>query len=69
MKLLFVINNVEDAYWEYTNTGCMPAIKRRSVEIELTEEQMKKINLHFFNRNAATPIHEKIESVSPLLEE
>lgn len=45
MKLLFVINNIQEAYYEYENTGSMPAVKKRSVEIELTDEQVRKIGI------------------------
>lgn len=41
MKLLFIINNIQEAYYEYENTGSMPAVKKRSVEIELTDEQVQ----------------------------
>lgn len=68
MKLLFVINNIQEAYYEYENTGSMPAVKKRSVEIELTDEQVRKIGIRNIGYSSRTPITETIESVSLLLE-
>lgn len=68
MKLLFVINNIQEAYHEYENTGSMPAVKKRSVEIELTDEQVRKIGIRNIGYSSRTPITETIESVSLLLE-
>lgn len=68
MKLLFVINNIQEAYHEYKNTGSMPAVKKRSVEIELTDEQVRKIGIRNIGYSSRTPITETIESVSLLLE-
>lgn len=67
MKLLFVTNNIQEAYYEYENTGSMPAVKKRSVEIELTDEQVRKI-VSVIGYSSRTPITETIESVSLLLE-
>lgn len=68
MKLLFVINNIQEAYYEYENTGSMPAVKKRFVEIELTDEQVRKIGIRNIGYSSRTPITETIESVSLLLE-
>lgn len=68
MKLLFVINNIQEAYYEYENTGSMPAVKKRSVEIELTDEQVRKIGIRNIDIVVGPPITETIESVSLLLE-
>lgn len=68
MKLLFVINNIQEAYYEYENTGSMPAVKKRSVEIESTDEQVRKIGIRNIGYSSRTPIIETIESVSLLLE-
>lgn len=42
MKILIVINDMRQAYEEYTHTGVMRNVNRRAVELELTEEQVKK---------------------------
>jgi hypothetical protein len=55
MKLLFVINNIQEAYYEYENTGSMPAVKKRSVEIELTDEQVRKIGIRNIGYSSRTP--------------
>ena len=68
MKLVFVINNIQEAYYEYENTGSMPAVKKRFVEIELTDEQVRKIGIRNIGYSSRTPITETIESVSLLLE-
>lgn len=68
MKLLFVINNIQEAYYEYENTGSMPAVKKRFVEIELTDEQVRKIGIRNIGYSSRTPITETIESVSLSLE-
>lgn len=66
MKLLFVINDGDAKYVEYEHTGVLNAPSRRAVEIELTSEQVEKINIKetgFYGR-AREPIRENIESVS-----
>lgn len=55
MKLLFIINNIQEAYYEYENTGSMPAVKKRSVEIELTDEQVRKIGIRNIGYSSRTP--------------
>lgn len=58
MKLLFIINDSFMQYMEYSETGNLRALKRRSIEIELSEEQVKQIGLSE---------DERIESISLLL--
>lgn len=65
MKILFVINNMKSAYLDYEHTGVLTSVNRRCVEIELTEDQVKSINLEkTFNGEEL----ETIESVSLKLE-
>lgn len=64
MKLLFVINNIQEAYYEYENTGSMPAVKKRSVEIELTDEQVRKIGIRNIGYSSRTPPHNRDYRIS-----
>ena len=69
MKLLFVINNSDMQYMEYSETGNIPPLRRRAVEIELTKEQIEIIGLRKLSTNPRnkTDIMETIESVSLVL--
>lgn len=69
MKLLFIINNWEEVKNTYMYTGYLPAIKRRSVEIELTQEQEKLIGIRNLVANDCHPQIEQIESISMMLED
>ena len=67
IKLLFVISDSDykctlREYW-----GIEEAVRRRSVEIELTDEQIKKIGLKMLTKYNDREIYESIESVSLLL--
>jgi len=56
MKIIIVINNLPYKYMEYSSTGTLNQVDRRTVEIELTDEQISKIALDVKN--------ETIESIS-----
>lgn len=60
MKILFVINDLWSKYCDYEHTGTLNNVHRRAVEIELTEDQVKKLHI---NEKL-----EEIESVSVVLE-
>jgi len=45
MKILVIINNSLDCFDMYQATGSMPQIDRKVVEIHLTDQQAKQINL------------------------
>lgn len=65
MKILFIINDGAARYMEYEHTGVLISVKRRCVEIELSGDQVKSINLEkTFNGEEL----ETIESVSLKLE-
>lgn len=64
MKLIFIINDGLGQYIAYQATGVLNAPKRRSVEIELTKEQVDKINLKIIGTDKGIKISETIESVS-----
>lgn len=68
MKIIVIINNFEKVDDVYCNTGYMPPIKRRSVEIELTEDQKNQLRLNRLGGTGNHPLMEQIESVSILLE-
>ena len=55
MELIVIINNRMNEYEAYQHTGVMNSIKRRSIELELTPEQKKKLE---------TKHGEEIESIS-----
>lgn len=44
MKILFVINDGDGKYMDYTHTGVLNAPNRRAVEIELTPEQVEQLH-------------------------
>lgn len=44
MKLLIINNNMEQVHQAYIHTGMQIAQERWTLEIELTEEQIKRIN-------------------------
>ena len=58
MKLLFVISEYNRWYSEYVKTGHYSPLQSRSVEIELSKEQIEQIGLSE---------EESIESISLLL--
>lgn len=64
--LLIIGGEVENTYM---HTGYLPAIKRRSVEIELTQEQEKLIGICNLVANDRHPQIEQIESISIMLED
>lgn len=64
MKLIFVINDGDGRYLEYCHTGVLNAPNRRSVEIELSENQIKEIGLQKIGANCGKDVMESIESVS-----
>lgn len=64
MDLLFVINDVGSARIEYEWTGVFPAVNRRVVTIELTEEQASKVTLAYLGTNNLRSVHETIESIT-----
>lgn len=68
MKILFVINDWEQSENVYLHTGYTRPMKRRAVEIELTEQQEQLIELHQLGIDGCHPIMEQIESISLLLE-
>jgi len=67
MKLLFIITNQWVAYMDYEYTGTMPQLKKRAVEIELTDEQIKQIGLQKIGFDLGEPVMEAIESVNIML--
>lgn len=64
MKLIFVINNGEAVMLEYEYSGILNSPKRRAVEIELTPDQIDKINLQVVGFRSKVALKETIESVS-----
>lgn len=68
MKVIFVVNDKETAWIEYSHTGYMPPVGRRCVEIELTDEQVEKIGIRQLGVSCGKPVIESIESISLKLE-
>ena len=66
MKLLIIINDGYSKYLEYEYTGILNAPNRRSVEIELTPEQINKISLRKIGVDKGKDVTESIESISLL---
>jgi hypothetical protein len=66
MKLLFVLNDSWGVQMYLEHTGILIAPHRRSVEIELTEEQIKKINKQKIGIDRGIDKYETIESISLL---
>ena len=64
MKILFVINDGDGKYMDYTHTGVLNAPNRRAVEIELTPEQVEKIGIKKIGYDCGRDVMETIESVS-----
>jgi len=64
MKIIFIINNSEAVYLQYVNTGFIKAGYRRAVEIELTEEQVKKLGICKIGHDYNGDVYETIESIS-----
>ena len=64
MKIIFIINNSGAVYLEYANTGFLNAGYRRAVEIELTEEQVKKLGIRKIGHDYNGDVYETIESIS-----
>ena len=69
MKILFVINDGAARYLEYEHTGILNAPNRRSVEIELTQEQVEKIGIRKIGFSYGKDIQETIETISAVLEQ
>jgi hypothetical protein len=63
MKLFVVINDCEYAVMHSQYTGGEIQITRRSVEVELTAEQIGKLNLRKLGVNSGRTVYETIESV------
>jgi hypothetical protein len=68
MKVLFVINSKELSIIEMVHTGHFPAIKRRSVEIKLTNEQVEQLEIKRLGSSNGKPVFEAIESISEIIE-
>lgn len=64
MTLIFIITDNNTAYMEYEYTGRMPQLRKRSVEIDLTEDQIKQIGLRQLGVDCGKPVMEYIESVN-----
>ena len=64
MKLIFLINDSEGRYLDYTHTGILNSPARRSVVIELTPDQVEKIGIRKLGVNGVKNVMESIESVS-----
>ena len=64
MKILFVINDGDGRYLEFEHIGILNAPHRRSVEIELTPEQIDKIGIRKIGVSYGKDITETIESIS-----
>ena len=64
MKILFVMNDGIDRLIEYEHTGVMNAPYRRAVEVELTDDQIKKIGIRPLGIDQGKQIYETIESIS-----
>lgn len=64
MKILFVINDGDGKYMDYTHTGVLNSPNRRSVEIELTPEQVEKIGIKKIGYDCGRDVMETVESVS-----
>lgn len=64
MKLIFIITDTNSAYIEYEHTGVMPQIRKRAVNIELTDEQIKQIGIKQIGFSYGKPVLESIESVN-----
>lgn len=68
MKIIFVISDWEQVENISLHTGYTRPIKRRAVEIKLTEQQEQLLELHQLGIDGCHPIMEQIESISLLLE-
>lgn len=66
MKILFILNDGWAHYMNYEHTGVLNNPNRRAVEIELTDEQIKKIGLKQIGTDCGKPVYETIESVSTM---
>lgn len=65
MKLLFVISDEHAQSEIYWGTGCTPGAPcKRAVEIELTEAQVKQLDIREIGPNCGKPYMENIESIS-----
>ena len=64
MKILFVMNDGIDRLIEYEHTGVMNAPYRRAVEVELTDDQIKKIGIRPLGIDRGKQTYETIESIS-----
>ena len=69
MKLIFIVTDIWSPYMQYVNTNILVQPKRRCVEIELTEDQLKLLSLKKVGTNSGTDMYESIESISLLDEE
>ena len=63
MKFLIVLNDWLRCDVVCRNTGHMPALRRRAVEIQLTKDQIDKIGLR---KVGLKNLYEEIESISLL---
>jgi hypothetical protein len=68
MKILFVINDGNARHMEYEYTGVFNAPNRRSVEIELSDEQLKQLGIKKIGSKGLDPVFETIESISTICE-
>jgi len=64
MKLIIILNDSEGRQLEYQHTNVLNAPSRRSVQIELTPEQVEKIGIRKIGVSCGKDIMETIESVS-----
>ena len=64
IKILFILSNAEVRNAILEATSIKYAIQKCSVEIELTDEQMKILNLRIIGSSNNKDIYEEIESVS-----
>ncbi len=55
MELIFTIDDSENCYKEYQTTGAMPQKRIRTITVELTDEQIKRLK---------TLNHERITAVN-----
>lgn len=69
MKIILVINDMMAMHYAHQATGVLNNPSRRSVTIELTDEQVKKIGLRSVGSSKGEPVLETIESISLLSKE
>lgn len=64
MKIIFIINDSSSVMLEYEHTGILNSPGRRAVVIELTEDQIKQLNIQKIGVSYGNALFETIESVS-----